>query len=425
MIRHILAAALIAGALATPAAAQIDIMPRGLPTRTTSFSSASVIEQRAVGEWRMGNSTLRITENSSGPGVRLYAVSKLPGGTEYVLAGVLTLNAAGELEGNWEHVNGNMGGDRWKLRLAGSYLILDGFFGIPRTYEHQFVRAPASAPASSKFQSWLGEWSLPDGRKLLLSEENGKLVGLVREVQPNGLTATLHSLVFDGRQTTQEVPNDTILGMWQRNGVSAYSGGEARMTIHGSGAAFGGALTGSSVYPVWKGTRATASTQAPPASPPPPVASQPQQPVPSAPGGHSGPAPTPPAPPAPGPVTAGAFKPLNRVDVRFDRLWVARGYPTYQVHAFLTVRNTSATPQYFASGFMTVTLSDADGAGWERSQPFRASGEPAALFNATPVIQPGGELKVRYVFVPEEDTPLTSLTVTEGQARAEFDVGGF
>ena len=30
----------------------------------------------------------------------------------------------------------------------------------------------------------------------------------------------------------------------------------------------------------------------------------------------------------------------------------------------------------------------------ERSQPYRASAEPAELFMSTPIIQPGGELKV-------------------------------
>jgi hypothetical protein len=124
----------------------------------------------------------------------------------------------------------------------------------------------------------------------------------------------------------------------------------------------------------------------------------------------------------PGPVALAAFKPLNRIDVRVDRVVVARGYPIHQVHAFLTVKNTSASPQYFTSGFMKAVLADADGVSWERSQPYRSSGEPAALFGSTPVMQPGGELKVRYIFLSEPDARPTSLTLSEGGQRAEFPV---
>jgi len=145
--------------------------------------------------------------------------------------------------------------------------------------------------------------------------------------------------------------------------------------------------------------------------------------------GASTPVPQQPAPQRPQPAqnpppVGAAFKPLNRVDVRVDRVMVARGYPTHQVHAFVTVKNTSASPQYFTSGYLKALLTDADGVSLERSQPYRASGEPAALFAATPVIQSGGELKVRYIFVPPEDAALTSLTLIKGGKRADFPVNG-
>lgn len=161
-----------------------------------------------------------------------------------------------------------------------------------------------------------------------------------------------------------------------------------------------------------------------PSQPTPPVVTPPAQtpPVVSPPGPQPGPVVTPPTPSDP--VVTGGFKPLRRVDVRLDRIVVARGYPTHQVHAFVTVRNASPGLQYFTSGFLKVLLTDADGVSLERSQPYRASGEPAALFMSTPVIQPGGELKVRYVFTPPEDAQLTSLTFSEGDQRAEFPVSG-
>lgn len=136
---------------------------------------------------------------------------------------------------------------------------------------------------------------------------------------------------------------------------------------------------------------------------------------------------TPPQPPAPpsGPVASTGFKPLRRVDVRLDRLWEARGYPTRQVHAFVTVRNVSAQPQYITSGYLKAVLSDSDGVAQERNQVWRASAEPAALFNSTPVVQPGAELKIRYVFIPDDGSQPATLTLSEGDKRAEFPAGGF
>lgn len=139
----------------------------------------------------------------------------------------------------------------------------------------------------------------------------------------------------------------------------------------------------------------------------------------------SDPAPSAPAPRSPtggsaGSVTDGAFKPLRQFDVRLDRLWEARGYPTRQVHAFVTIKNVSARPQYITSGFLTAVLTDADGVAQERRQVWRASAEPAALFTATPVVQPGAELKIRYVFTPDAGATPERLTLSEGDRQAEF-----
>jgi hypothetical protein len=93
------------------------------------------------------------------------------------------------------------------------------------------------------------------------------------------------------------------------------------------------------------------------------------------------------------------------------------------VHVFVTMKNTSATPQYH-TGWLKVVLADADGVSWERSQPYRATREPAELFAETPVIQPGGELKSRYIFTPEVDAQLTTVTLSEGGKSATFPVSG-
>jgi hypothetical protein len=62
---------------------------------------------------------------------------------------------------------------------------------------------------------------------------------------------------------------------------------------------------------------------------------------------------------------------------------------------------------------LKLVLADADGASLEASQPYNATREPAELFAATPVIQPGGQLRARYIFRPEIDAQLTSITLTE------------
>lgn len=178
---------------------------------------------------------------------------------------------------------------------------------------------------------------------------------------------------------------------------------------------------------------APAPTRPDPANPPaggilpeplPPVVPPQQTPPSPAPPAPTPPGATPPVVTAPPPGIPGGFKPLRRFDVRVDRVAVARGYATHQVHAFVTVRNASGSPQHFTSGFLQAVLADADGAGWERSQPYRASGEPAELFAATPVIAPGGELKVRYIFLSDVDAQLATLTLVEGDRRATFPVGG-
>jgi hypothetical protein len=198
----------------------------------------------------------------------------------------------------------------------------------------------------------------------------------------------------------------TLVGTWRRNGSTQKHSARLMLSRYDINQ-FAAGLEAWPEQAELSGRRG----YTPPAQTPPPVAK---------------PAPAPPSAPPTVPdsvPTSAGFKPLNRLDVRVDRVVVARGYPNYQVHAFLTVKNTSASPQYFTSGYMKAVLADADGVSWERSQPYRASGEPAALFGSTPVIQPGGELEVRYVFLPEADARLTSLTLSEGGQRAEFPVG--
>jgi hypothetical protein len=249
-----------------------------------------------------------------------------------------------------------------------------------------------------------GAWTSPFGRINFIPFDNMGIENLQADFT-NPETGKRHTLYFTtggglAVVTFPEARTDRLTLNFAPDGRS--------FTAQGTGTGPGG---------LWRAKREAASEPgAPPMHPPvpntPPLGAPPTSPVPN----------TPPVVTPPGPVATAAFKPLNRINVRVDRVVVARGYPTHQVHAFLTVKNTSASPQYFTSGFMKAVLADADGAGWERSQPYRASGEPAALFSSTPVIQPGGELKVRYIFLSEPDAQLRTLTLSEGGQRAEFPV---
>jgi hypothetical protein len=269
-------------------------------------------------------------------------------------------------------------------------------------------RTGAPLHAASPF---VGRWNTTLG-ELELRAEGDHLTGTL--IPPPGSRNERRVVALHGFEYGR--PISGLNGAWRSANGSA---GAMRIDLSSDGKRFLGSYStldgGVEAERAWSGQRVETGG-APPANEPGPS---------TPPGPGPGPAPGPgpgPAQPPPGEVPNPGFKPLNRLDVRVDRVQVARGYPTHQVHAFLTVKNTSASPQYFTSGFMKVVLADADGAGQERSQPYRASEEPAALFPATPVIQPGGELRVRYVFTPAQGDVMVSLTASEGGKQAVFPV---
>jgi hypothetical protein len=326
----------------------------------------------------------------------------------------LSRSDASRLRGTYVH-QGDASGDEMELMLNGSgviygFLFPGGDIAMPVVFRRPASPGTTSNPVSPDRirEQMAGIWVTPVG-ELRMTRDGYGFKGSLRGA--------------NGHETHQvRVTNvdDNISSLVQRWTIESADGkqhrAEANFEIAGDMLVLGSAYTSDNVKlpggaTHWvlrrQGTAPVEQNETPP------VANPPTPRVPN----------TPPVVTPPGPVVPAAFKPLNRIDVRVDRVVVARGYPTHQVHAFLTVKNTSASPQYFTSGFMKAVLADADGAGWERSQPYRASGEPAALFSSTPVIQPGGELKVRYIFLSEPDAQLRTLTLSEGGQRAEFPVG--
>ena len=265
-------------------------------------------------------------------------------------------------------------------------------------------RLPGSPDVAARLALWVGEWQTSNGPVSLAVEGNVLLgtFGASGSVHPGRM-----AMIGNGLR---------VYGAWDTQASSPRQRGRVDFDMSANGQSFTGQQSfNRQADPAaperprpWNGEKGSA--------PPPP------EPLP--------PAPHPPLPPVvtqpvpqPGPVVSSPFKPLRRVDVRLDRIVEARGYPTRQVHAFVTIRNASATPQYISSGYLRAVLTDADGVAQERNQVWRASGEPAALFSATPVVQPGAELKLRYVFNPDEGSRTATFALSEGDKRVEFQAG--
>lgn len=338
---------------------------------------------------------------------------------------VALLPAGGDAYGTWEQIaDGVRYGDA-VLRLAPDGKSFSGYYtdvttsgdriawtGTRATPESTVTPLPTSVVA--KYE---GDWQTLTGPMQIVRRGPGAVMSM----HLNGTAASIPLSLSPDRQALE--------GVFTRSSLSGST--RFRLVVRD---ADGSIVLGREVRPdgqlgatLWTFYSEARRTGTPPApnsgeaTPPAqhgPVAEQPQTPVP-----QPGSVVAPPASPQ-APVVPPSFKPLNRVDVRVDRVVVARGYPTHQVHAFVTVKNASPGLQYFTSGFLKALLTDADGVSLERSQPYRASAEPAELFMSTPIIQPGGELKVRYVFTPAEGAQLTSITLSEGDKRAEFPVNG-
>lgn len=296
-------------------------------------------------------------------------------------------------------------------KVAGFFVREGALLGMTAPFNFRLARrGPYTDAAKSAVQTataamkpWLGRWRTSRGI-LELTADQRTLVGGIYGGTPTKYRAGV-ALVPEDRQ---------VYGAWEGEGI-----GDIELRLSADGNRFSGFYSvirdGTSSRQEWTGERVVpvASTPAPAPAP-----------TPTAPTSTSAPA-SPSGPESPAsPAAPAAFRPLDKVDVRLDRLVEARGTPTRQVHAFVTLKNASASPQYVTSGFLRAVLTDADGVAQERNQVWRASGEPAALFNSTPVVQPGAELKVRYVFNPDPGSVPQSLRLSQGDAAAEFAAGG-
>jgi hypothetical protein len=264
--------------------------------------------------------------------------------------------------------------------------------------EERLRYVPPNAPAPARAADFLGEWKTDRDQRLVVSQEGNRIVAKL--IHSNGVTQEAWTFGATVHPTR-------LWSFQQGRSSSSFEDGRLYLDLPHSGALimsskamFGPNFTATRVAPE------TPPAQTPPAQTPP---------------AQTPPAPTPAPQPAPptGPQPAAGFEAVGKFDVRFEGLERPRGSAV--VRAIVTIRNATETIQHLPSGTFRVILTDADGAGQERGQLWRGSGEPAALFNSTPVLQPGAALKVRFVFNP--DTPqLRSLTLIEGQEQVVFDL---
>lgn len=120
-----------------------------------------------------------------------------------------------------------------------------------------------------------------------------------------------------------------------------------------------------------------------------------------------------------GQVSDDGFKPLGRYGVKLETT-EGRDDNRYQVIA--TLKNRTSGPLYLTSGEIYVFLEDQDGAAQQTGQVMRASAEPPAPFNSTPVIQPGATLRVRWIFRPDDIEKVAKVTFREGAKSADFQL---
>jgi hypothetical protein len=130
------------------------------------------------------------------------------------------------------------------------------------------------------------------------------------------------------------------------------------------------------------------------------------------------PAPAPrPAQPAPEAQQAAGFQPLEKWDVRVDRVENPRD--DRLTHVYLTLRN-SGTGTLVQTQGVSVRHEDGDGVVTESGQGVRAKpGYPELFGSPPPVVLPGREIKTKFVF--DRNGGTARITVVEGKAVADFD----
>lgn len=133
---------------------------------------------------------------------------------------------------------------------------------------------------------------------------------------------------------------------------------------------------------------------------------------------HADPGASPASAPA---VGRGAFKPLSKFDLRIDNVVAARDG---RIEAFVTLRNTTRDVQSTSKGDLRLESANADGAKVTSVSALYSVRGERGRYDELPLlvyVEPGGEIRLRYVF---DEAISGAITVTDGRVRQVFTPGG-
>lgn len=135
----------------------------------------------------------------------------------------------------------------------------------------------------------------------------------------------------------------------------------------------------------------------------------------------------PPSSPAPAPSSPGGerptagFKTVGKWAVRVDRVDTPR--EDRLVHVYMTFRNASKGVLFQTQGVL-VRMEDSEGVATQNGQSLRAVEGYPQQFPSPPAVDPGRELKVKFVFDLAEGASPQQITVIEDGRQVTFEAFG-
>lgn len=120
------------------------------------------------------------------------------------------------------------------------------------------------------------------------------------------------------------------------------------------------------------------------------------------------------------PAGAGGYQAISKTwQVKFDG---AQPFKDAEVHVFVSIKNATDTDQYISPGTFIPNLINQEAEGITNRAVYRASGDPAIEFR--PTVPAGGEVRIRYIFRPEQGTAQPKAFTLEafGYEKFSFDV---
>jgi len=299
----------------------------------------------------------------------------------------------------------------------------DGHFRRPVAYHHGdpgSIAIPASASLLNELAATV--WSTPLG-ELSVWVDGWNHVGVIRDAHTRKDLFRLKPVV------AAYADNDVISWSWEAIDPGASAGSNALLAMVLSPdrkTVLAGYMKNKDVddrrmseAASWRGARFGAAPAPAGQLPGDEIADAPSPP--SQPSGQPGPGTQSPdgAQPLPATMPAGdgSFRALGKYSVRLDRVVAGKDG---RAHVYLTLKNASQQKLYVTSGQLTLRVTDGNGVSKENGQLLQPLDNAVKLFDSTPVLDPGDELKVQYAVVVEAGSSTAKVRVSEGDKRIDF-----